>query len=50
MTDTDVDLKNYQHASDRGGGEVVMRHDRDWVEGVHQMSNRCIQRERERER
>jgi len=40
MIDTEADLKNYQHASDCGGGEVVMRHDRYWVEGVDQMRNR----------
>lgn len=27
MTDTAADLKNYQHASDRGRGGVVMRSD-----------------------
>lgn len=44
MTDTEADLKNYQHASDRGGGGVMMRDDRDCsVEGVDRMSNRCRQ-------
>jgi hypothetical protein len=40
MIDTEADLKNYQHAIDRGGGGVMVRDDRDRVYGVNRMSDR----------
>jgi len=48
MIDTEADLKYYQHASDRGGGGVMVRDDdRDCgFEGVDRMSDRCRQQKK----